>query len=531
MPQRKRKDPPKAKATSPKAKGTPGGKPGEHKHPTPRCTLCLGDKAITDAQAKQLLGWEEEGTEKFGTSYLLRDQWGNKIRCMNNLTNRPLYKTVYLRLVQEVLRKRWMYNGEPIIIGKQTGALLNGQHSLIGLVLACQQWEAEQPIWLFHWPDRPTMEKAINYGVDEADGVVNTLDTCKPRTLADVVYRSKYFTDLQEKDRQRVSRMMESAVKLLWARTGAGSEVFNPSRVYRTHAESLAFIDNHPKITECIKHVYEEDGTEGRIAAYVPPGYAAGFLYMMGSCKTDPKQYRQADLPHEDHLTWGMWDKACDFFALLAGRAPEVEDIRKAKLHLLEYDRWGPRDKWALLAKAWAQYATQDKVTLGGCLPKYTKDENGIRTLAECPIVGGIDCGEILEAVDEDSITANDPTPEEIESRKPKHKTPTEQRTKANSKAKAKPKAQEKPPAATTPKAKPKPKPKKKPRSKKPLGPVVGDVVWVPGNGKDNHYQGRIVEALGKSLKLKVANGFAGAGSIRTATVATVQEKQPTAAA
>lgn len=482
-------------------KGATQGK-REILHSKPRCTVCVGEKSITVKQAKGLLGWEEETEDvKFGPDFLLKDRRNNKIRCHFNIINRPLYKVVYQKLAQEHLRKRWYFNGEPIIVGV-SGLLLNGQHTLISLVLAAQDWEANQEQWQAFWQTEPTMEKSIQYGVDESDKVVNTMDTCKPRTLADVFYRSAYFAKLKDKDRQRVARMAEHAIKLLWHRTGVKvTDVFAP---YRTHAESLDFMDRHPKLLECLQHIYEEDGTDGKIATFVPPGYAAGFLYMMGCSTTDPKSYREE--PGEKHLDWSNWEKACDFFVELAGGDPKMQAVTDCKKKMNNLGCWSAVDRWALLAKAWICYVRESQFAVRDLIPKYDQNEDGTRTIAECPVVGGIDWGDTAE-LDEDDIESTDPTPEEIEQRKPRRKALVEQQE-----------AFKKPAGKKSRKS-------KRPKARRNALPVVGEKFWV-ANGKES-WQGRIVELLGKNAKLKVENGHQGAGEIRPVKLGDLLRKQP----
>src|SRR5690349_10718167 len=93
----------------------------------PSSQMCIADKAITMEIAKKLLGWQEQ--DKDVEEYHFTDLYGKKIVCHNNITNRPLYMSIVAILMQEILRKRWVLNGEPIIIGG-TGFILNGQHQL-----------------------------------------------------------------------------------------------------------------------------------------------------------------------------------------------------------------------------------------------------------------------------------------------------------------------------------------------------------------------------------------------------------------
>src|SRR5262245_37690440 len=97
-----------------------------------------GDRGLTAEQAKQLLGWQEESEAvKFGQDYLLVDRRGLKVRATNNTKNRPFDVQNCRALSQSMLLKQWRLNGEPLIIG-QTDEVLDGQHTLVALVLAEQ---------------------------------------------------------------------------------------------------------------------------------------------------------------------------------------------------------------------------------------------------------------------------------------------------------------------------------------------------------------------------------------------------------
>lgn len=364
--------------------------------------MCEGDKALTAAQARKIMGWEEESdTVKFGGDYLLKDDRGVKVRCHNNVSNRPLTRANYEALCQEILRKRWRFNGEPIIVGK-SGLVLNGQHTMVALVLAGQRWADDRDKWS-DWDREPTIDKLVVVGVDEDDAVVNTLDTAKPRSLTDVIYRSAHFAAMNPHQRKKAARVCDNAVRLLWHRTGAALDAFAPRR---THSESLDFIARHPGILECVKHVMEEDGDEGRVAKVVGPGYAAGLMYLMAASASDPKEYKSAQNPCEDSLDWEEFEKASTFWTLIAGDAPEFRLIR---VTLAKMGGGTNPERWGTLVKAWNAYA-EDKKLSSKILELSYQDRDGVRVLDECPTVGGIDLGR--------------PEPEEPESKKDKPKMP-----------------------------------------------------------------------------------------------------------
>ena len=481
----------------------------------PAMKICHGDTAMTVAQAKKMLGWEAETADvKFGSEYLVKDRNGLKIRCSNNVTNRPLCPSVVDTLKQEHLRKRWQFNGEPIIVGR-TGLLLNGQHTLISLVFAAQEWSAA-PENYPEWISEPVMEKSIVFGVSEDDLTVNTMDTCKPRTLADVFFRSAIFADTPKKDRVTVARIGDYSIRLLWHRTGASLNAFAPRR---THAESMAFIERHPRIVECVKHIFEENGSENQIGRYVAPGYAAALLYLMAASSSDAKAYRSS--LREDSLDFGQWEKACDFWVLLAGNAPEMEAVRKSLGHMIEDGSASNKERWALIVKAWNAYASGQPIDAKSLKLLYsTKDE--VRTLAECPAVGGIDMGDPKES-DEEQIDADDPSEEEIEERAAAVRQSGSVEDAAEDEDGAE---EDEQPAATKPKAK---KLKKRSKIRKAGAFELNELVWVRASD-GNHWRGYIAEVLGKNARLKVANGFQGAGNLVAAAVTSLSRTQPIAA-
>ena len=202
-------------ATKVKPAKAKGGKKAQEglgravKYPQVETVVCKGDDAVTVEFAKKLLGWqseedyineETEGMDKeakakvkgveFGKDYLLTDVEGSKVRCLNNLRNRPFSQSWALELAQSILNKQQKFNGESIIIGK-TELVLSAQHRLIGLVLANQIWEGKGNLkkkegdqsdhWKEKWPTPPVWEGVVVFGVDEDEETVHTL------TMSDLV--------------------------------------------------------------------------------------------------------------------------------------------------------------------------------------------------------------------------------------------------------------------------------------------------------------------------------------------------------
>jgi len=400
MPTRTKRTPVKkktAKKSPPKKKSSPKRKDSESveesskseesdiQYPEVYTELCDRDNPLTKDKAKELLGWQSESENiKFKSDdkvpWLLKDSNGVKIRCHNNVINRQLYPNNLESLKQEILRGKWKFNAEPIIIGRN-GLILNGQHNLIALVLACQDWDLHPGKWI-EWQKEPTIEKLVVFGVDESDDTVNTMDTCKPRTFSDVLYRSEFFNDIKPRDRKAISRICSYAVNTLWERLGA-KDSFAPKQ---THSEGLHFMQEHPRILQGAEHVWVENGADNAIGRYLSPGYAAGMLYLMGCSTTEPSKYISS--PEELSLDWKNWDKAEEFFVLLASDSNDMKPLKLALINLLEREGGSRKERLALLTKSWLQWSDKGKIT--NLKLKYEiKDE--VRILSEEPSVGGID--------------------------------------------------------------------------------------------------------------------------------------------
>lgn len=359
--------------------------------------LCQGSDAIDVDGAKKLLGWTEESENvKFGNDFLLKDTNDVKVRCLNNVRNRPLYMAFVQRIIQELLKGRWRLNGETIIIGR-TGLVLNGQHRLVALILANQLWTAKQGQYQSWCPKAPTLEQVLVFGIAEEDATVNTMDTCKPRSLADVLYRSEHFAKLSGKDRRLAARTTDYAVQLLWDRTGAGLEAYSK---FRTHAESLDFVHRHPKLLEAVQHISEENGDDNRLSRLISPGAAAGLLYLMGSArservKDDDTGYANMETPTEKALDWSLWDKACDFWVKVADGHKDVAAIRQALAACSDDEGHGLnlKARCAIMVNAWNAWSNGKSVTVANTTLKFEEDDMGARVLADVPTVGGIDLG------------------------------------------------------------------------------------------------------------------------------------------
>lgn len=412
-----------------------GAKERKPKYAEIRTKIAVGENAIDSDDCKKWLGWQEETVAiKFGTDYLTRDANNTKIRCLHNARNRPFYSENCESLIQEHLNKRWRFNGEPIIIGKY-GTILNGQHSLISLIMANQIRfsEGQKEHWdTIHGEDNPiTMDKVVIFGVEETDEVVNTMDTCRPRSYADVLYRSDVYGTAKGTERKTLCKMSEWAVKMAWHRTGA---VDNPFAPKRTHSEGVTFLHNHPHLKEAVLHIYEENQTEKEegqpagkppISKYISPGYASGLLYLMAASGTTDEQaevYRaDGQVLREVNIDMSRWEQACEFWVNLA-KSPSFDAVREALGRLADPSTGagGRREeKEAVLAKAWNVFVTGKDPKLSDLKLKYQTDKDGISVLKDdaSQHFGGIDLGpgEHETTDDEDATQEGE---EDIEARK-----------------------------------------------------------------------------------------------------------------
>lgn len=350
--------------------------------------------SVTVESAKELLGWQEETDDvKFGSDYLFIDLNDKKVRCVNNTCNRPFYESHAVAIAQDHLNRRWRLNGETLTIGK-SGQIVSGQHRLISLILAEQTRLQDPEKWAANWPDEVTMDTIIVFGVEETDDVVNTDGIGKPRSLVDVLYRSKWFNTLPPRDRKAGARAADYAVRLLWDRTGAGDDAYSPTR---THAESMDFFDRHPSlIPECVKDIVTENGSNNSIGQYLSVGAASGLYYLMAASSSDATKYQEDRSEKSLVITKKSLGKAHDFFVALHGGATELNAAREAILCQADPDTLDGgatfAERIAILIKAWHKFSADEKVTPASVKLRYLIDpDDGSRVLNEFPLVGGID--------------------------------------------------------------------------------------------------------------------------------------------
>lgn len=366
----------------------------------PRPDLSTGevveyDGPLTIEKAKEILGWETEDeyvrrvmtadpnqkeSKLRAADFLLKDSKGNKVRCRNNTLNRPFDEKHSRKLAQDILTEGFMFNGEDIILGC-TGLVLSGQHRLVGLVLAGEQWEAQGQCYQKYWDGvEPYLETLVFVGASEDPEVLKTYDNVKPRTLSDTIYTSPVFASLNASEKKRCSTILDQCIDWLWRRLDATSNRFVE---HQTHSASLDFFDRHEKhMVAAVKHLHKLDGSGdglGVSALGLNAGRSAGMLFLMGCSGTpDEKVERYHDLnspKRESQLDWSNWDRALEFWSDIARgretdeldenqnpvfRSPPWVDVLRSALSDLGTEGFEGRvtepEKAAVVALAWYEY-------------------------------------------------------------------------------------------------------------------------------------------------------------------------------
>lgn len=323
-----------------------------------------------------------------------------KVVCWANANNRPFDMTWCDDLINMILCGQWAgplmipgetINGETVRISRY-GRVLSGQHQGTALVLADELLQKSRavpgnavspkfPAWNGH--EHPVLETIVVTGLSEDERVLRTIDYVKPRTTADMLYTMELFRQNTSAERKEMTRMLASAIDLLWVRTD--------TKGYKTHPEVVGFLERHKRLLKCVEHLFVENSAKGadggrKISKLrVSAGQASALCYLMGcgSEKTTEysDEYRNESPPSEKNLDWSYWDRAQKFWVRLAG-ARDFTPVRRA-LGLLtdstpdsgDNQGLGGRgpEKMAILAKAWGRY--KDHSDGGGVITTFDDDD------------------------------------------------------------------------------------------------------------------------------------------------------------
>lgn len=401
-------------------------------HKTVQIEPAFGKNALTAAKAKQLLGWTEDPERKTFTDDQLHQEvsemFGRPVALIHDARNRPFNTAWCKTLKQEILNKRWAgpngtgksINGDAMKVG-ETGLTLDMQHRAVALISAVEEYnDPANSHWKEVWgKQEPVVDTIIVYGVDESDVTFKTINSGKPATLVDVLYRHEKLMEFKANDRKAVARILDSAIKLLWFRTGAVDSPYSPRR---THAEALDFWGRHPKLIDCVKHIFNEDqGT--KISTWIMPGPAAGLMYLMGCEQSDPDAYGDglAKPRDEGNLVWKDWKKAKEFFVALANPRGPLQKMKDAIRVCKDPESGAGGNRQEVIAitiRAWHQFkegrALTDKST-GLNKSDYFISGEGFWRLTSYPILGGIDKVPEVDESEKESLEDTDEIPEKKE--------------------------------------------------------------------------------------------------------------------
>ena len=395
---------------------------------------------VTDEIMKTLMGWESEAdyaarlqaenpelaktpekcTFPATLAVLLTDEYGHRVVCHNNLSNRDFHENDARAYAQEVLERRWRLNGETCIVGNRASAL-SIQHRGAGLVLACQMWEKD-PAAYPAWKERPWIETLVVTGVDEGYETVQTLDNGVPRTLADTLATGRVFDDwkldgkpLTRDKRSEASKLTDHAVDVAWRRTGAGF-----GTKYQTNAASRDFLNRHPGLIRACKHLFEENQNYGLRTLKIP-GMPA-LCYLMGLSGTDPdaaKAYFASEAPTDVDLDFSAVDKAEEFWSMLAAGDKELAPLFAVLTAITDGAYGGeqlPDKRVAAVVNGWNQWSTKSRLSKESIQPQVIIVDGEKRLDPErVPTVGGIDLGARPK---DDPNEPPPPSEEEVEAQK-----------------------------------------------------------------------------------------------------------------
>lgn len=406
---------------------------------TVESAVCDGADALVEETVKQILGWETEKDYtarmieanphltpeecKYEEGDFIEDLEDNKVRMWNNDHNRPFYRETAMEYAQSFLTLCWAgptsmpgmmedglpatVNGEPLIIGR-TGIVISGQHRSAGYLFACQRHrsEKEKYRWRENWPNPPVFETILITGISESLKVIQTVDNVRPRDLTDTTYVAGIFAHDDPKknksEQRECSRMLGLAISIVWERTGTKKDL---GTQYQTNSASMKFLENHPSLAACVRHLFDENKNRGISAAKMSPGQCAGMMYMMAAAKSDGDTYRNSDPPMEKLLDLGLWDDAKQFWLefAVAKEGTQGHEVRKAIGFLADEDDPGKSgrliEKMCVIAKAWACWQSPVPVTFELINPAAMYQlKDGVNHLVELSDFGGIDIGPTKKA-------------------------------------------------------------------------------------------------------------------------------------
>jgi len=366
--------------------------------------LFVGDKRLLPANvlanpldsdaAKALLGWTVPDEKGNFVDFDFTDMNGVTVKCTRLNHQRPFKRPKAIRYAHEILDRQFEFNGEPILLGNKA-AVLDGQHRLIALEFAKQLWEADK-VKYWKWETPPTIDVVLIAGIPEEIKRINTINTGTSRTMADAFYAANLFPNSNKKVKKNICKAAGHAISMLWFRTGANVNAFSTKR---THAESLDFLERHPRLATYLETTFnwaEECGKELPLS----PGYSAALLYLMASTATenikDGEGYHETVLPTEERLDFSYEEVALDYWKSLFFRKQSVQPVLDV-LNDLVLDGRPIEEKLAAIILGWRSWLSNEaaevlaeEVDLESNVG-YSVNGEGVKKLSKAVFIGGID--------------------------------------------------------------------------------------------------------------------------------------------
>ena len=332
------------------------------------------EKPLRSDECRRLIGWTDEPEdEDWGNEFTLKDLYGRKVRLQNNPTNRPFKQPLADRYTNEHLRGKWSLNLETIVISKE-GNVLQGQHRLVGFILAEQMREINPK----RWGKSPLeFEVLMGFGVSSLPENANTYDLGAKRSLGDVLYRQHEFgKKVSDKEQRRITTILSGAIRLVWLRSGGKQISFAP---HFPHSEAIEFYEKHPHILQAVEKITSlengEEGNEKRISPLISLSYAAALLYLMGKA-TDTKKASE------------FWEAFASGEGLTKGSA--ILSLRQSLIRM-DASSGSKRDEIVgTVIKSWLLWSS-DKAGASKDIRVARKKVGDRIVMAEFPRIGGID--------------------------------------------------------------------------------------------------------------------------------------------
>jgi hypothetical protein len=239
---------------------------------------------------------------------------------------------------------------------------------------------------------RYQMPAAIKEAIKAEGKKLPEMSRIAKKLLRDMIDHSNLFAGLDSRGQKECLRMSCVAIDLLWDRTGA---VYSDCGHYETELEHIDFLKRHPRLLDCVKHMFVQNTDRTISKLRLSPGQSAAMMYMMASSASDADAYRKGNPPSEKQLSWEYWKKAEEFWSLLAADDDQLVAVVRA-LHSLadENSVHGTSHvrKLAVVTKAWRLFQADEKITKKALTRDYRENTNDL-SRRERAAVGGIDLG------------------------------------------------------------------------------------------------------------------------------------------